>query len=41
MMGGWMARLKNENTGGIYATKPTKPLQRRGEVGFVGFVAYR
>lgn len=39
-MGGWLARLKNENTGGTHATKPTKPKKGEGGAGFVGFVAY-
>ncbi|MDH4479595.1 MAG: hypothetical protein QE283_06945 [Rhodoferax sp.] len=39
-MGGWLARLKNENTGGTHATKPAKPKQGEGGAGFVGFVAY-
>ena len=33
MMGGWLARLKNEKVPDAHATKPTEPL-------FVGFVAY-
>ena len=39
-MGGWLARLKNENTGNTHATKPTKPRHGEGGAGFVGFVAY-
>lgn len=40
MMGGWLARLKNQNTPDTPATKPTKLLQVEGAAGFVGFVAY-
>ena len=40
MMGGWLARLKNQNTPDTPATKPTKPPQGEGAAGFVGFVAY-
>ena len=39
-MGGWLARLKNQNTPDTPATKPTKLLQVEGAAGFVGFVAY-
>lgn len=40
MMGGWLARLKNQNTPDTPATKPTKPPQGDEKAGFVGFVAY-
>jgi hypothetical protein len=40
MMGGWLARLKNEEAPNEHATKPTKPPQGEGAAGFVGFVAY-
>ncbi len=40
MMGGWLARLKNEKAPDTHATKPTKPAQGDAKEGFVGFVAY-
>lgn len=40
MMGGWLARLKNEKAPDPPATKPTKPPQGDEKAGFVGFVAY-
>jgi len=40
MMGGWLARLKNEKANDTQATKPTKPPQGDEKAGFVGFVAY-
>ena len=40
MMGGWLARLKNEKAPDTHATKPTKPAQGDAKAGFVGFVAY-
>lgn len=40
MMGGWLARLKNEKVPDAHATKPTKPPQGDEKAGFVGFVAY-
>lgn len=40
MMGGWLARLKNEKSPDNSATKPTKPPQGYEKPGFVGFVAY-
>jgi hypothetical protein len=40
MMGGWLARLKNQNTPDTPATKPTKPPLGDEKAGFVGFVAY-
>ena len=39
-MSTWLARLKNQNTPGAGATKPTKPTQDTPEGGFVGFVAH-
>jgi hypothetical protein len=40
MMGGWLARLKNEKSPDTPATKPTKPPQGDEMAGFVGFVAH-
>ena len=40
MMGGWLARLKNEKAPDTHATKPTKLPQGDEKEGFVGFVAY-
>ena len=39
-MSTWLARLKNQNTPGVGATKPTKPTQDTHAGGFVGFVAH-
>ena len=39
-MSTWLALLKNQNTPGAGATKPTKPTQDTPEGGFVGFVAH-
>lgn len=39
-MSTWLARLKNQNTPGAGATKPTKPTQDTHAGGFVGFVAH-
>ena len=39
-MSTWLARLKNKNTPGVGATKPTKPTQDTHAGGFVGFVAH-
>ena len=39
-MSTWLARLKNQNTPGAEATKPTKPTHDTPEGGFVGFVAH-
>lgn len=39
-MSNWLARLKNQNTPGAGATKPTKPAQDTHVGGFVGFVAH-
>ena len=39
-MSTWLALLKNKNTPGAGATKPTKPTQHTHAGGFVGFVAY-
>lgn len=39
-MSTWLARLKNQNTPGVGATKPTKPTQGTPQGGFVGFVAH-
>ncbi len=39
-MSTWLARLKNQNTPGAEATKPTKPTQDTPKGGFVGFVAH-
>ena len=39
-MSTWLALLKNKNTPGAGATKPTKPTQDTHAGGFVGFVAH-
>jgi len=40
MIGGWLARLKNEKAPNKHAMKPTKPPPGEGVAGFVGFVAH-